>query len=179
MTTPYTGEIQIFGFNFAPYQWAICAGQIMPISQNTALFSLLGTNFGGNGTSTFGLPNYGGTAACSQGQGPGLTQRVVGESFGSESVTLLQSEIPSHNHNLNLHGQQDQSLRHGIPANGDFMLLPGSVDATPFAVQTKSNTTFAPTMIGITGQGLPHENRQPLLALNFCIALSGQFPQRP
>lgn len=179
MTTPYLGEIQIFGFNFAPYQWAICAGQLMPISQNTALFSLLGTNFGGDGKTTYGLPNYGGSAACGQGQGPGLTQRMVGESFGSESVTLQQSEIPSHNHNLNLHGQQDQSLRHGIPANGDVMLLPGSVNAKPFVAQANANTNFAPSMIGVTGQGQPHENRQPLLALNFCIALAGVFPQRP
>lgn len=179
MTTPYIGEIQIFGFNFAPYQWAICAGQIMPISQNTALFSLLGTNFGGNGSSTFGLPNYGGTTACGQGQGPGLTQRTVGESFGSESVTLLQSEIPLHNHNLNLHGQPNESLRHGVPATGDVLLVPANASVTPFVAQTSPNTNFAPSMIGVTGQGLPHENRQPLLALNFCIALAGQFPQRP
>ncbi|RUL63397.1 phage tail protein [Dyella dinghuensis] len=177
MTTPYLGEVQIFGFNYAPYQWAICAGQLMPIQQNTALFSLLGTNFGGDGKSNFGLPNYGGTTACGQGQGPGLTQRVVGESFGSESVTLLQSEIPGHNHTLNLHGQQDQSLRHGIPANGDFLLLPAN--ATPFVSQPQPNVNFAPSMIGTAGQGQPHENRQPLLALNFCIALSGLFPPRP
>lgn len=177
MTTPYLGEIQMFGFNFAPYQWATCAGQILPISQNTALFSLLGANFGGDGRSTFGLPNYGGTTACSQGQGLGLTQRVVGESFGSESVTLLQSEIPAHNHNLNLHGQQDQSLRHGVPANGDVLLLPAN--ASPFVSQSSPNVNFAPGMIGVAGQGQPHENRQPLLALNFCIALVGDFPQRP
>ena len=179
MTTPYLGEIQILGFNFAPYQWAVCAGQLMPISQNTALFSLLGTTFGGDGRSTFGLPNYGGNAACGSGRGPGLAPRTVGESFGSETVSLLQSEMPSHNHNLNLHGQKDQDLRHGVPATGDALLLPGNVKATPFAAQTSPTVNFAPTMIGITGQGIPHENRQPLLALNFCIALAGVFPQRP
>jgi microcystin-dependent protein len=177
MTTPYIGEIQIFGFNFAPRQWAMCSGQIMPITQNAALFSLLGTNFGGNGTSTFGLPNYVGNAACSQGQGGGLTQRIVGESFGTQSVTLQQTEMPMHNHNMNLHGQQDPTLRHGIPLAGDAVLLPAQ--ATPFVPQATPNTSFAPNMIGITGQSLPHENRQPLLALNFCIALAGQFPARP
>jgi microcystin-dependent protein len=177
MTTPYIGEIQIFGFNFAPYQWAICSGQLLPIQQNAALFSLLGTYFGGNGTTNFGLPNYNGYAACGQGQGPGLTQRTVGESFGTENVTLLQTEMPAHNHNMNLHGQQDPALRHGIPLAGDAVLLPAQ--ATPFIPQTAPNTSFAPNMIGVTGQGLPHENRQPLLALNFCIALAGQFPTRP
>lgn len=176
MTTPYLGEIQIFSFPFAPNQWAMCAGQILPIQQNTALFSLLGTNFGGNGTSTYGLPNYGGNAACSQGQGPGLTQRDVGEVFGSESVQLLQSEIPQHNHALNLHGQQNQSLRHGIPASNDFLLVPGS--AGPFVSQANPNIGFQPNMIGFTGQSQPHENRQPLLALNFCIALYGVYPTR-
>lgn len=179
MTTPYIGEIQIFSFNFAPYQWAMCAGQILPVSQNTALFSLLGTNFGGNGQNTFGLPNYGGSAACGQGQGPGLTQRVVGESFGNEAITLLPAEMPLHNHNLNLHGQPTESLRHGIPATGDFLLVPATATVTPFVSQSTPNTSFAPTMIGLTGQTLPHENRQPLLAMNFCIALAGQFPQRP
>src|ERR1700758_2466732 len=122
MTSPYIGEIQIFGFNFAPYQWATCSGQLLPISQNTALFSLLGTNFGGNGQSNFQLPNYMGNAACGQGQGPGLTPRVVGDSFGSESVTLLQTEMPTHNHSMNLHGQQDPTLRHGVPLTGDAVL---------------------------------------------------------
>jgi microcystin-dependent protein len=177
MTTPYLGEIQILSFPFAPAQWATCSGQILPISQNTALFSLLGTNFGGNGIQTYGLPNYGGTAACSQGQGPGLTPRDVGESFGSESVTLLSSQMPQHNHALNLHGQQTPSLRHGVPATNDFLLVPGN--AGPFASQPNPNTSFQPNMIGVTGQNLPHENRQPLLALNFCIALYGVFPTRP
>jgi microcystin-dependent protein len=177
MTTPYLGEIQMFGFPFAPTQWAMCSGQILPLSQYTALFSLLGTNFGGNGSSTFGLPNYGGTAACGQGQGPGLTQRDVGESFGSESVALLQSQIPLHNHNVNLHGQETPSLRHGVPASGDVLLLPGN--ASPFVSQPSPNVNFSPNMIGVTGQGQPHENRQPLLALNFCIALYGVFPARP
>lgn len=179
MSTPYIGEIQIFGFNFAPRQWAVCAGQIMPVSQNTALFSLLGTNFGGNGQSTFGLPNYGGSAACGQGQGPRLMPRVVGESFGTEAVSLLPTEMPMHNHNLDLHGQRDQSLRHGVPAAGDALLPPGGTTATAFAAQASPNVNFAPTMIGMAGQGLPHENRQPFLALNFCIALAGTFPQRP
>jgi microcystin-dependent protein len=177
MTTPYIGEIQIFGFNFAPYQWAACNGQIIPISQNTALFSLLGTNFGGNGQSNFQLPNYQDSAACGQGQGPGLTARTVGESFGTDNVTLLQTEMPAHNHSMNLHGQTDSTLRHGIPLAGDAVLLPGQ--ATPFVAQVSPNTNFAPTMIGVMGQSQPHENRQPLLALNFCIALTGVFPSRP
>ncbi len=177
MTTPYLGEIQIFGFNFAPYQWATCSGQMMPITQNTALFSLLGTHFGGNGTSNFGLPNYVGNAACSQGQGAGLTLRAVGESFGTQSVILQQTEMPAHNHSMHVHSQSDVSLRHGVPLAGDAVLPPAQ--ATPFVPQVAPNTSFAPTMIGVTGQSQPHENRQPLLALNFCIALVGQFPARP
>jgi microcystin-dependent protein len=179
MTTPYLGEIQIFGFDFAPQQWANCAGQLLPIRQNTALFSLLGTMFGGDGKTTFGLPNYGGMAACGQGQGPGLTQRQVGESFGTETVSLLSTEMPAHNHNLNLHNQPTAGLRHGMPAAGDALLLPTNVEVKPFVAQPSPNANFAPTMIGFTGQGLPHENRQPLLVLNFCIALTGVFPQRP
>lgn len=177
MTTPYIGEIQIFGFNFAPYHWATCSGQLMPIAQNQALFSLLGTYFGGNGTSNFGLPNYVGNAACSQGQGAGLTQRIVGESFGTQSVTLQQTEMPAHNHSMHLYTQPDASLRHAVPLTGDAVLSP--TQTTPFVPQVAPNTSFAPTMIGFTGQGQPHENRQPLLALNFCIALAGQFPARP
>jgi microcystin-dependent protein len=177
MTTPYLGEIQLFGFTFAPYTWATCSGQLMPISQNSTLFSLLGTNYGGDGRSNFGLPNFLDNASCSQGQGPGLTPRTVGESFGEAGVSVLASQMPSHNHALNLYRQTVPAQRHSVPLANDGVLLPGS--ASPFVPNVAPNTTFAPTMIGVTGGGQAHENRQPFLALNFCIALQGVFPQRP
>ena len=177
MTTPYLGEIQLFGFTFAPNQWAICGGQLMPISQNSSLFSLLGTNYGGDGRATFGLPNFLGNASCSQGQGPGLTDRTVGEAFGEDGVSVLSTQMPAHNHQVNLYRQTVQAKRHGVPLANDGLLLPGT--AGPFVPGVAPNTTFAPTMIGLSGGGQPHENRQPFLALNFCIALQGVFPQRP
>lgn len=177
MSDPFLGQLQIFGFNFAPANWALCAGQIMPISQNTALFSLLGTSFGGNGTTNFGLPNFQGNAACGMGQGPGLTQRSVGETFGTETVTLLTSEMPAHNHSFNVFNQGDATKRHGTPVSGDALTAPGTV--TPFVSGATVAGNFAPQMIGLAGGGQPHPNQQPYLAMNFCIALSGIFPQRP
>ena len=173
MTETYIGEIQLFGFNFAPRNWAQCNGALMAIQQNTALFALLGTQYGGNGTTTFGLPNLMARAACNQGQAPGLTQRVIGETFGEQSVTLTTAEIPSHQHWLTIYAQPDPSKRGSSPLPGNAVANPGT--STPFVV---SNTLvgFSPGVVTPTGQSQPHENRQPYLAVNFCVALQGVFP---
>jgi microcystin-dependent protein len=170
MSDPFVAEIRIFGFNFAPTGWALCNGQILPISQNTALFSLLGTTYGGNGQSTFALPNMQGSAPMHPGQGPGLSLHDLGEQGGSETVTLLQSEIPAHSHGLQ--GVEDDGT-FKTPAN---MFLAGGnqMYLTPAA----SNTTLAPQAVGLDGGSLPHNNMMPYLVLNFCIALQGVFPPR-
>jgi microcystin-dependent protein len=177
MSDPFLGEIQIYGFTFAPNQWAFCQGQIMAIQQNTALFSLLGTQFGGNGQSTFGLPNFTGNAACGQGNGNGLTPRVIGETFGSDTVTLLSTEMPTHNHGARIYNQTDASKRTGTPGAGNAITVPQTNG--PFTNSSSVNTTFAPQTIGLAGQTQPHANQQPYLALNFCISLTGVFPTRP
>ncbi|HIE4563042.1 TPA: phage tail protein [Stenotrophomonas maltophilia] len=177
MSDPYLGEIQIFGFNFAPYRWATCLGQLVPIQQNTALFSLLGTTFGGDGRVTFQLPNYINRASCGQGTGPGLTPRDMGETFGVDQVSLNLSEIPSHTHAARIYNQPNKAYRTGIPAAGDALVTPGAVSIlTP---TTTANSAYPITTIGVAGGGSPHENRQPYLAMNFCIALAGVFPPRP
>ena len=177
MSDPFLGEIQIYGFNFAPAKWAMCQGQLMPIQQNTALFSLLGTTFGGNGTSNYQLPNFMSNVACGQGQGPGLSQRVMGETFGTPSVTLNSSEMPAHNHGARVYNQTTASLRTGTPSAGASLII--TQTAGPYTNTSAVNTTFPPLTIGPTGNSQPHENQQPYLTLNFCICLSGVFPQRP
>lgn len=174
MTEPFIGEIQIFGFNFAPRSWALCNGALLSISQNTALFSLLGTNYGGNGTTNFALPDFQGRASCNQGQGPGLTERVVGESFGSTSVTLLQNEMPGHQHGVVAFAQTDSSKRASSPSPGNGLFGLGNSGA--YAPGTSPTQAFSPVVIGPTGGTEPHDNTQPYLAMNFCIALQGIYP---
>jgi microcystin-dependent protein len=171
MAEPFVAEIRIFGFNFAPVGWAFCNGQILPISQNTALFSLLGTTYGGNGTSNFALPNLQGAAPLGLGQGPGLSQRDEGETGGEAALTLLVTEMPAHAHTPACN-----------PGMGDRYSPAGSFWAT----DAGGNNEYAPTAndkmstvaLGITGAGQPHNNLQPYLVLNFCIALNGIFPPR-
>jgi len=173
MTEPFIGEIQIFGFNFAPRSWAACNGQIVPIQQNTALFSLLGTTYGGDGKTTFQLPNLVSRAPCSLGQGPGLTFRNLGDTFGSESVTLLTNEMPAHTHIAQAYLQNDTAKRASTPSAGNSLASPASFAFAPGA----ANAPFSPTVLQPnTNGGQPHENRQPYLAVNFCIALQGVFP---
>ena len=169
MSDPFIGEIQIYAFNFAPYNWAMCQGQLMPIQQNTALFSLLGVTFGGNGTSNYQLPNYVGNAACGQGAGPGLTPRVMGETFGSDSVTLLTNEMPAHNHNA---FGTSAAATQPVPANA-MLATAANVYAAP-----TNTTTLQASTIGNAGTSAPHNNMQPYLTINFCIALTGIFPSR-
>jgi microcystin-dependent protein len=177
MTQPFIGEIQLFGFNFNPRGWAFCNGTTLPIAQNTALFALLGTQYGGNGQTTFQLPNLAGRGGCAQGQGPGLSPRTIGETYGVESVTLIQSEMPAHNHRINAYSQTAAgSGSHTPVSNGGLSFLAASTTSKTFR-PAPADTQLAPTMIQPSqGGGLPHENQQPYLGVNFCIALQGIFP---
>jgi microcystin-dependent protein len=176
MSDPFVAEIRIFAFNFAPKGWAFCDGQLLPISQNTALFSLLGTTYGGDGKSTFALPDMQGNAPMQPGQGQGLSLRDLGEMSGTESVTLLVSEIPFHTHAVRGHNG-DQADAQNPSANTAL-----AQSAQGNAYQTNVNTNvvqMAFQTLPPAGGGLPHNNMQPYLTLNFCIAMQGIFPQRP
>lgn len=169
MAEPFVAEIRIFPFNFAPKGWAWCNGQLMPLSQNTALFSLLGTTYGGDGKSTFALPNLQGSAPMHPGQGPGLSLHDLGESGGSETVTLQQSEIPAHTHSMKAvsddNGVSD-SPQNSLPARAKiYNTGPG-------------NQMMASQALSAAGGGLPHNNMMPYLTCYFNIALQGVFPPR-
>jgi microcystin-dependent protein len=176
MADPFVAEIRIYPFNFAPKGWAFCDGQLLPISQNTALFSLLGTTYGGDGKSTFALPNMQGNAPMHPGQGPGLSLHDLGETGGAEVVTLLESEFPAHSHSVNV-GTQDSALVQ-VPSPtrilgksaGAFAYVPGS--PTPTLTQMNFN------VVAPAGGDQPHNNMQPYLTLNFCIAMQGVYPPR-
>lgn len=172
MADPFVAEIRIYGFNFAPKGWAFCNGQILPLSQNTALFALLGTTYGGDGKSTFALPNLQGSVPMHPGQGPGLSLHDLGEIGGSSTVTLLQSEMPSHPHTA----FPKTSL--GNSQTPVAQSWAGSTIAKQY-VSTAPNVQMNFAAIGITGGSQPHNNMSPYLTLNFCIALQGVFPQRP
>ena len=177
MTEPFIGQIQLFGFNFNPRGWAFCNGATLPIQQNTALFSLLGTQYGGNGQTTFQLPNFAGRAANQQGQGAGLTPRTIGETFGVNTVTLTTQQMPLHNHACQVYAQNTQASRSSSPAAGNWLSVSSDAAATAFLPAGAVNTTFAPNMIQPSaGGGQPHQNQQPYLGVNFCIALQGIFP---
>src|SRR5947208_9046672 len=162
---PFVAEIRIFPFNFPPKGWAFCDGQILPLSQNTALFSLLGTTYGGDGKSNFALPNMQGNVPMHPGQGPGLSLHDLGETGGSETVTLLQSEIPSHSHNVTA-SSQDGTDNHPVNnflAQGIGINLYVNAGTTPVNM---NDNALSPA-----GGDQPHNNMQPYLTLNFCIAL--------
>ena len=171
MAEAFIAEIRIFGFNFAPRGWAFCDGQILPIVQNTALFSLLGVNYGGDGRSTFALPDLRGRFALHQGQGPGLSQRFLGETGGQAGVSLLASQMPAHSHAL----RADASPTTAAPAGA---ALAPTANGTAVYRSGAANALMAPASIAVAGGSQPHENRQPLLGMNFCIALQGIFPPR-
>lgn len=176
MTTPFVGEIQMFGFNYNPYGWAFCNGAIMPIQQNAALYALLGVAYGGNGQSTFQIPNLVARAACGQGQGPGLTPRTLGEPFGVTDVSLTEQQMPAHRHTLTAFQQSNADKRSGAPVAGGGLSQPGSNSVKPFS-SSAPTTPMSPAMLKpSTGSALPHANQQPYLAVNFCIALWGEYP---
>ena len=180
MSDQFLAEIRIFPFNFPPTGWAFCEGQLMPISQNTALFSLLGTYYGGDGKSTFALPNMQDNAPMQTGQGQGLSQRFLGEMSGVESITLLQSEMPIHTHSLQaVTADATTDNPEGALLSQGAWSFQGNGGAVAIYSTDAPNTAMAVTAIGLTGGGLPHNNMQPYLTLNFCIALQGIFPQRP
>ncbi|HET8898279.1 MAG TPA: tail fiber protein [Rhodanobacteraceae bacterium] len=173
MADPFVAEIRLNAFNFAPRGWASCDGQLLPLSQNTALFSLLGTTYGGNGKSTFALPNLQGRSPMHPGQGPGLSLHDLGEMGGVESVTLLESELPSHGHALLA------SARDGIDNKPAAEALAKGVGIGQYAPHTSgAPVTLAPDALSVAGGSLPHNNMQPYLVANFCIALQGVFPPR-
>jgi microcystin-dependent protein len=174
MSDQFVAEIRIFPFNFPPTGWAFCDGQLLPISQNTALFSLLGTTYGGDGKSTFALPDMQGNAPMQPGQGQGLSLRDLGEMSGVDSITLLVTEMPVHTHVLSEHGIDLAELNAPAPNRS----LADSANATAY---TPAANLVQMAFQGLppAGGGLPHNNMQPYLTLNFCIALQGIFPQRP
>lgn len=172
MADPFVAEIRIFPFNFAPKGWAWCDGQLMPLSQNTALFSLLGTTYGGNGKSNFALPDLQGRAPMHPGQGPGLSLHDLGETGGSETVTLLESEIPSHRHTLNFY---DDIANSNLPVNAHLANSPQQ-NASVYT-NTISNLKIG-AWTAPSGGDMPHNNMQPYLTFYFCIALQGVFPPR-
>ncbi len=172
MSDQFLAEIRIFPFNFAPKGWAFCNGQILPISQNTALFSLLGTTYGGDGKSTFALPNLQGNAPMHPGQGQGLSLRDLGEEGGSESVTLLVSEIPVHTHSL-MADSSDPAESNDPTGNVMCRSKNGNAYTTDIKLTQMAFQGLPPA-----GGSLPHNNMQPYLTLNFCIALQGVFPPR-
>ena len=173
MSDQFLAEIRIFPFNFPPTGWAFCNGQLMPISQNTALFALLGTVYGGDGKSTFALPDLQGAAPMQPGQGQGLSLRDLGEMSGVESITLLTSEIPLHTHNV-MASTEDGEFKPPTPDR----IVGRSINAFLYQSSNQNLQIMSPQQLGLAGGGLPHNNMQPYLTLNFCIALQGIFPPR-
>lgn len=179
MAEAYVGEIRMVGFNFAPVNWALCNGQLLSIAQNAALFSLLGTFYGGNGQTTFALPDLRGRVPINFGQGPGLSNYSIGDIGGTESVTLLTQQMPAHNHLINVNNQAANQTdpTKGIPS----LVNDGTgreAKSYPAYSNTSPNGTMLATAIANAGNNLPHENRQPFLTINFIICLYGIFPSR-
>jgi microcystin-dependent protein len=170
MSEPFLGEIAIFGFNFAPRGWAMCNGQILPISQNTALFSLLGTTYGGNGQTTFALPDLRSRVPVHEGQGPGLSSYDLGQTGGSENVTLTTPQLPLHTHGFTVNASSAATSK--SPAGNNPAAF-GTV-----AYGSTADLQMGPDTTSPTGDSAPHNNVQPYLTLNFCIALEGIFPSR-
>ena len=184
MADAYIGQIEAFAFAYAPRGWAQCAGQVMAINQNQALFALLGTTFGGDGRTTFGLPDLRGRLAMGQGSGPGLTPRVIGEKGGEETHQLNVSEIPLHTHAVAAAATADTTKNTSSPGKAVVLSKTtgeaqggDSLTINLYAADANPNQPLAPEAIGTTG-GMPHENRMPYLGVNLCICLQGIFPSR-
>lgn len=176
MSDPYVGEIRAVGFNFAPTGWALCNGQLLPISQNTALFSILGTNYGGDGKSTFGLPDLRGSFPLGQGDGPGLSPHFVGEQGGAATVTLLQTEMPNHTHTV---AAATAAGTQASPENAVWgQARYGRVADLQYVPPGGSAAAMSPQALQPAGGSQPHNNMPPFLTVNFIIALFGIFPPR-
>lgn len=174
MATPFIGEIKTFGFNFAPRNYAFCDGRSLNIAQNTALFSLIGTSYGGNGTTTFRIPDLRGRVSNHQGSGPGLTPYTLGEQSGAETVSLLVANLPAHTHTLRADSVISSAASGSSPSS---TFLANSARTSRYVTGT-ANSALNGTAIVSQGSGVAHENMQPYLALNYCIALTGAFPSR-
>jgi microcystin-dependent protein len=172
---PFVAEIRIFAGNFAPTGWATCDGQLLPISQNTALFSLLGTMYGGDGKTTFALPNLQGSAPLQAGQGPGLSLRDQGESGGSQTVTLLTTEMPAHTHTMTAVAASGDKTD---PTGGSWAQARFGRVADRIYSTGAPDRTMSPAAVSVTGSNQPHNNMPPYLCLTFIIALQGVFPPR-
>lgn len=170
---PYLGDIMMFGGNFAPEGWALCNGQLMSIMQNQALFSILGTTYGGDGVTTFGLPDLRGRLPISLGQGPGLSNYPEGQASGSETVTLLSMQIPAHNHPLNANNDKGDISN---PTSAFSAVVLDSKNSLSNGYAASANSAMDAS--GASGGNQPHNNMQPYLCVNFCIALEGAFPSR-
>jgi microcystin-dependent protein len=178
MTDPFVAEIRIFGFNFPPKGWAACNGELLPIAQNTALFSLIGTFYGGDGRSTFALPDLQAAVPMHIGAnqpGPGLTVRGLGEMNGTDAVALGQSELPGHGHRMQA-ATEDPANAKALTGSSSFAFATGGA---PYQDNATPGDQLALEAVGTSGGSLPHENRMPYLTLNFCIAMQGIFPARP
>ena len=179
MSSPFLAEIRIFACNFAPTGWAQCNGQLLPLSQNTALFALLGTTYGGNGQTNFALPNLEGAVPVHHGQGPGLSLWDLGQSQGVDTVTLLTSEIPVHTHSAqaNTINATTADPTGNVLARGNFNFQ-GSTGSVPLYSNTAPNTAMNFSALAVGGGDQPHNNLSPYLVNNYCIALQGIFPAR-
>ena len=181
MANPFVAEIRIFAGNFAPIGWALCDGQLLPISQNTALFSLLGTTYGGDGRSNFALPNLQGSAPMQQGQGPALSLRDLGEVGGEQAVTLLQTEMPVHGHTMSVTtttGTTATSTNNQLALATAGGGKTGAANVVNYYSTNVNNPNTQLAPLSITGGNLPHNNMMPFLGLTFIIALQGVFPAR-
>lgn len=176
MANPYIGQISIFGFPFAPVSWAYCDGTNVPINQYSSLYSLIGTAFGGNGTSQFGLPNMGGSSVCGTGQGPGLSNRSLGQSFGTATVTLDGNSMPSHTHTPNAVAPSRALPRTAVPTPLSGLTTGDGI--TPYT-DGGANVAMASGAVSPNGSGAAHNNMQPYIGMNYCIALLGQYPYFP
>jgi len=177
---PFVAEIRIFPFNFAPKGWAFCDGQILPLSQNTALFSLLGTTYGGDGKSNFALPNLQGRTAMFYGQLAGGGLYDIGETGGTETVTLQTSNLPAHNHTVNATTVKGTSNdpSNNLLCEGQYSNQGNTGAVDYYGPDTSATKTMSPQTIGPAGNSFPHNNMMPYLTLNFCIALQGVYPPR-
>jgi len=177
MSESFLGEVRIFGFSFAPAGWALCNGVTMPLRQQTALYSLIGTTFGGDGTTNFQLPNLVDRSLCGTGTGTGLTPRDLGDAFGEEQVVLDSTTMPAHNHVLSILEGGSAKSRQVTPDASSA--LSGAEIMSLYVTDPRPQVGFAPVGTTVSGGGQPHDNRQPMLALNFCISLDGDYPAFP
>jgi microcystin-dependent protein len=176
MSQPYVGEVRVFAFPFAPRSYTFCNGQSLPISQYNVLFAIIGTTYGGDGQTTFNVPNMSNNAAMHWGNGPSLSPRTIGEPTGAPNVTLTTQQIPSHTHMIASADTATTAQQTGTPTATAY--VGPSSPANAYDPTNAPSINFSPKMIANSGSSLPHPNTQPVLAMNFCIALFGIFPSR-